>query len=205
MKTFKAFSWFVVLVLSLHMLSGCYGRFQVTQHIHSWNGRVGSQWQQEGLFFLIFPVYAFTMVSDALVFNAIEFWTGINPIIDVPGDEEYTRSIPAGNRRVVIHRPASEPGRHVTLKMFEGAVLLAEYSIEERDGSVSVVRDAGGAVLGRVRALPDGSVEFESHRGSRRVRYSRDQLATLVKCPAPFPDRPHFRIWRYGVVKSDGS
>ncbi|MHC5211378.1 MAG: DUF3332 family protein [Planctomycetota bacterium] len=73
----------LVLVLCCAVLmSGCYGTFSLTKGLHHWNGTQVNRWAQEGVFLLlvIVPVYGVTLLGDALIFNAIEFWGGSNPI-----------------------------------------------------------------------------------------------------------------------------
>ena len=73
----------ILLMVTLLVLQmGCYGSFNLTRSVHDWNGQVGSDWGNEGVFLLlvIIPVYGITLIADAIVFNSIEFWSGENPI-----------------------------------------------------------------------------------------------------------------------------
>ncbi len=77
-----------VLVSFLGMTTACYGPFNLTRTLHKWNGQVGkagdveAKWMQEVVFLplFLFPVYFFSALADAVVFNSIQFWTGDNPI-----------------------------------------------------------------------------------------------------------------------------
>jgi hypothetical protein len=79
--------WLLLLMVSLTLTGGCFGRFPLTRAIYNANasvgGDVGSDRTQAKLaqtavmwVFVIIPVYSVGMIGDALVFNAIEFWTG---------------------------------------------------------------------------------------------------------------------------------
>ena len=81
-KSWKLGVLVVVLCLAV-LMSGCYGTFSLTKGLHHWNGSQTNRWAQEGLFLLLIwpaPVYFATLLGDALIFNAIEFWGGTNPI-----------------------------------------------------------------------------------------------------------------------------
>lgn len=82
-------------LLATPMLSGCYGTFPLSKAVHKFNGAFDNKWVQTGIFwgFVILPVYHFAALGDALVLNAIEFWTGTKF---------------AGGRGAVPGEPASE-------------------------------------------------------------------------------------------------
>lgn len=62
--------------------SSCVGSFGLTNKMLSWNRQIGSKFVNELVFFCfwILPVYEVTTLSDLLVINAIEFWSGNNPL-----------------------------------------------------------------------------------------------------------------------------
>jgi hypothetical protein len=80
-KSWKLSVLVVVLCFAV-LMSGCYGTFSLTKGLHHWNGTQVNRWAQEGVFLLLVyvPVYPIVMLGDALIFNAIEFWGGSNPI-----------------------------------------------------------------------------------------------------------------------------
>ncbi len=83
-----------VLVLTLCMgisLVSCYGPFKLTSSLHSWNGQATSDEFVNALIFVglnIIPVYGIAALADAIIFNTIEFWTGVNPIAMKAGEKE---------------------------------------------------------------------------------------------------------------------
>lgn len=74
----------LVAVLAGSLLTGCIGRFALTNKVLTWNKHVDQErWINEGIFvvFLIFPVYSLTLLADGVIFNSVEWWTGKNPIL----------------------------------------------------------------------------------------------------------------------------
>lgn len=65
-------------------LSACVGSFRLTNKVLEWNQGLGDKFVNEIVFIglNILPVYEVTVVADAVVLNAIEFWTGSNPIAE---------------------------------------------------------------------------------------------------------------------------
>jgi hypothetical protein len=85
----------IVLISGLFAVMGCVGPFALTSKLNNaifkdigkgQTGGKGPQWAAEGVFLIcaILPVYAITILGDALIFNSIEFWSGDNPIAKNP-------------------------------------------------------------------------------------------------------------------------
>ncbi len=72
------------------MQVSCIGSFKLTNNLYDWNSNIGSKFVNELVFFLfiIVPVYEVTLLVDGIVLNAVEFWSGSNPIAMLPGQEE---------------------------------------------------------------------------------------------------------------------
>jgi hypothetical protein len=80
-KTTK-WAWLAVAAL---LTTGCFGSFSLTQRMHHWNGTVtGNKWGNEFIFVVTSPAYIITTLSDTLVLNSVEFWTGEN-WVSAPG------------------------------------------------------------------------------------------------------------------------
>ncbi|MFZ5757341.1 MAG: DUF3332 family protein [Pseudomonadota bacterium] len=82
-----------VTVLSASVLSGCIGRFALTDKVYTWNKHVDQErWVNEGVFlvFIILPVYGLTLLADGVIFNSVEWWTGRNPIL-AAGEQREVR------------------------------------------------------------------------------------------------------------------
>ena len=73
----------VLALLASTLTSACFGSFNLTRKVWTFNKTVSSdKFVQELVFlgFAILPVYDIAGAIDALVANTIEFWTGQNPI-----------------------------------------------------------------------------------------------------------------------------
>lgn len=78
MRKSRKWSWLLGAVL---LTTGCMGTFNMTQQLHNWNDTVfENKWGNEAVFLglCILPVYEFSLLADAWVFNSVEFWTGKN-------------------------------------------------------------------------------------------------------------------------------
>lgn len=65
------------------LLTGCIGKFALTDKLYTWNKKVDSErWVNEGVFlaFLVVQVYTVAVFADGVIFNSIDWWTGKNPI-----------------------------------------------------------------------------------------------------------------------------
>lgn len=78
--------------------SSCIGSFAMTNKVLSWNKQVGNKFVNELVFFAfwVLPVYEVTTVADLLVINAIEFWSGTNPMT------ASTKAVDTENGRYLI-------------------------------------------------------------------------------------------------------
>jgi hypothetical protein len=132
----------LTLTLALCLgLSGCYGPFRLTKSIHKWNGTVGTKWVQEGFFLLmvIFPVYEFASLGDAIIFNSIEFWGGKNPI-----GKADIKTMQDGDRQVVMKYSGDE--RRLRVDSFEKGRPTSTVVFEPIPGGMAA-RDSKGKLL----------------------------------------------------------
>ncbi len=72
----------VIALAGSFLFSSCIGQFALTNKVLTWNNSVGNKFVNELVFvaFWILPVYEVTSIADLLVINAIEFWSGDNPV-----------------------------------------------------------------------------------------------------------------------------
>jgi hypothetical protein len=73
----------VLIIVLMVSTVGCYGSFELVKKVHKWNGTLGDKWLNEVAFLAlnIVPVYGISVLIDAWILNAIEFWTGKNPML----------------------------------------------------------------------------------------------------------------------------
>lgn len=71
-----------LLCVSILATPSCIGSFSLTNRLLGWNQHVGDKFINELVFFAfwILPVYEVCALSDILVLNSIEFWSGSNPM-----------------------------------------------------------------------------------------------------------------------------
>ncbi|WP_240923556.1 DUF3332 family protein [Psychromonas sp. SA13A] len=76
----------IVIVGSLTTsLSACVGSNAVTDKVMQFNLEVvDNRYGRGGINILLIPVYALTLAVDVVIFNALEFWTGENPLNGEP-------------------------------------------------------------------------------------------------------------------------
>ncbi|WP_412498546.1 DUF3332 domain-containing protein [Vibrio furnissii] len=80
--------------LGISSLTGCMGQMATTGLVTKFNLEVvDNRYGREGLFLLLSPVYGIASIVDLFIVNAVEFWTGTNPIsgkspavVDKPAD-----------------------------------------------------------------------------------------------------------------------
>lgn len=75
----------VVVALGASALTGCMGQMATTGMVSKFNlEAVDNRNARAGLFILLSPVYGIAGAADLFIVNAIEFWTGENPISKGP-------------------------------------------------------------------------------------------------------------------------
>jgi len=77
-------------VLSLVLLNtSCLGSFSAFNSLRDWNdGATDDKFLDGLIFWALFPVYGLFISGDVLLFNALEFWTGANPIAMAKDEKE---------------------------------------------------------------------------------------------------------------------
>ena len=120
-----------LVVLSLVTAgSGCFGPFNLTKNVYNWNsgikgsGEVNDKWMKEIVFFgmIIIPVYMFSALLDAFIFNAIQFWSGSNPVKVTQGSDGLLNEVKNGESTIQFSWSA-EP-RSATLAYRRHGVLI---------------------------------------------------------------------------------
>ena len=96
MKKFMRNLIFYVACCGVLMQAGCYGSFKLVNKVYEWNGSIEDKYVRSLVFaaLCIIPVYALAGGIDALILNAIEFWSGTNPLSMKRGQmEEQTVTV----------------------------------------------------------------------------------------------------------------
>ena len=82
------------------LFTSCIGSFSAFNGLRDWNESVtDSKFGNELIFIAlwVFPVYGLATLADLVVFNAIEFWDGTNPIAMGETDSETKTIVNKGN------------------------------------------------------------------------------------------------------------
>ncbi len=103
MKKLRLLTLAAFLLITCVVSNSCYGPFNLTVKLHSWNSTVGSKWANTAVFFafVIIPVYEVSALLDMLLFNSIEFWGGSNPVSMNEGEEEI-QIVRSGDKEYLI-------------------------------------------------------------------------------------------------------
>ena len=112
--------------------SACFGSFNLTRKVWSFNKKVSDEKFVQELLFLgmnIVPVYSVAGFIDAVVANTVEFWTGKNPI-------SMASTIKLDSVTTVKRYVMEKDGvRVMTLKAFKFDKLVATTTIEHMPGT----------------------------------------------------------------------
>ena len=170
----------VGIVASALLLSGCYGPFQLTRKLYTWNGQVGDKWENEIVFLIlaVTPVYSLAVAGDAIVFNTIEFWTGKNPMAHA-APQTATQRVARGDTEAIVTHTSSASLRQVTIQPLHhgqptGALVIKEV------GGMTVAMDASGQVRYRVQTLADGRMIVTDAEGRQVATGSTQEIQRLI-------------------------
>ena len=153
----------VLAVAAMSMLTtGCFGTFQLTQDVYSWNKKIGdgNKWSRELVFLLvgpIIPVYGVAAFLDAVFVNSVEFWTGKNPVtastkvIEKNGTKvvQTLRSDMGGRTQIFEVSNAAGPVSTTTMFQATGALVVTATTtfVDGRIETRNVTVDQAGDVV----------------------------------------------------------
>src|SRR5689334_1269004 len=131
---------------------GCYGPFNLTRNVYHWNsgikgsGEVNEKWMKEIVFFgmIVIPVYMFSALLDAFVFNSIQFWSGDNPIKLTRDADGYIHEVQLGD--TTISAVWSEDHRLAALTYRQQGQITKTATIVEQGGSFRMVEDGDSSI-----------------------------------------------------------
>lgn len=85
----RKISFCLIFSLFFSLITGCYGKFQLTRKVYEVNSQVKDKFLRSATTwaFIIIPVYGVAALLDFVLFNTVEFWSGKNPI--AMGDKEF--------------------------------------------------------------------------------------------------------------------
>jgi hypothetical protein len=158
----------VALAALLPIAGGCFGSFHITRKVYAFNKSASpNKWVRWALFMgmNIIPVYWVATLGDVVFANAVEFWTGSNPVVVkleprrvVGPDGGVAELVPVENGARIVVTEASGAVHEMTL-------------LREAPGAVAVY-DAEGVLVRRVVGLGSSAprvIEADLRYGPRRV------------------------------------
>jgi hypothetical protein len=168
-------------VLTGFMLTStaCYGPFNLTRNVYHWNsgvkgsGEVNDKWMKEFVFFgmIVIPVYMFSTLLDAFIFNSIQFWSGDNPVKVSQDEDGRIREVQLGKLTASVKWAEDGKSAHVTY-VREGQI-VKQVTIE-CDGDQLRLRDQKGEMVMMSETANDGSLGFLDREGRPVDRVSAE-------------------------------
>jgi Domain of unknown function (DUF3332) len=174
----------LVLVSVMGISTACYGPFNLTRNVYHWNsnikgsGEVNEKWMKEFVFFgmIIIPVYMFSALLDAFIFNSIQFWSGSNPIkADDAGGNGATRVVRLGWVTVTM----VESDRGTTVIYERNGIVERRATIETNATGYRLI-DETGTLLAEAEKREDGSVTLLDRDCQVVKQWTSDQLVALA-------------------------
>ena len=141
--------------------SGCFGSFQLTRKLYSWNKSVSAdKWVQELVFLglYIVPVYGIAGLGDLVFANTVEFWTGTNPVASA-------RTVTPTGSTLIQHGTTTTEGKTLTIEEVKDGATLSVTTLEVPNSQESVTvttRFQDGRVVTRTLARnADGAITLQ--------------------------------------------
>jgi hypothetical protein len=174
----------IVVGSFLTVTTACYGPFNLTRNVYHWNsnikgsGEVNEKWMKEFVFFgmIIIPVYMFSALLDAFIFNSIQFWSGDNPVkASELGSDGQTKVAQVGD--LTVRWTATTEGATVTYE---------RHGIAERRATIVSsstgyrLMDETGTLLAEAEKREDGSVTLLDRDCQVVRQWTSDQLLALA-------------------------
>ena len=177
----------VCLVLAgfIGISTACYGPFNMTKNVYHWNsgikgsGEVNDKWMKEFVFFgmIVVPVYMFSALLDAFIFNSIQFWSGDNPIkASDLADDGQTKVAHVGD--LTMRWTATSEGATVSYER-RGMVERRAMIVSNATGYRLV--DESGMTLAEAEYAADGTLIVLDQECQVVQRWTGDQLRLIVE------------------------
>ena len=174
----------IVMGSFLTVSTACYGPFNLTRNVYHWNSNikgakeVNEKWMKEFVFFgmIIIPVYMFSALLDAFIFNSIQFWSGDNPVKAADeGGDGATRIVKLGG--VTVTMVGSDRGTTVTYE--RNGTVERRATIETNPTGYRLI-DETGVLLAEAEKRQDGSVTLLDRDCQLVRQWTSDQLLAMA-------------------------
>jgi hypothetical protein len=173
--------------------TACYGPFNLTKNVYHWNsgikgsGEVSEKWMKELVFFgmIVVPVYMFSALLDAFIFNSIQFWSGDNPVkASELGDDGQTKVAQVG--ALTIRWTPTSTGATVTYER-QGIIERRATIVSSATGYRLI--DDGGMTLAEAEYAADGTLTVLDQECQVVQRWTDDQLRGIVQSHGTLLDK----------------
>ena len=174
-----------VMASFMSVTNACYGPFNLTRNVYHWNGgikgsgEVNEKWMKEIVFFgmIVIPVYMFSALLDAFIFNSIQFWSGDNPVkASELGDDGQTKVAQVGD--LTMRWTATSEGVTVT---YERHGIIERRAKIVSSGTGYRLLDESGMTLAEAEYAADGTFTLLDHDCQVVQRWTDDQLRVIVQ------------------------
>ena len=175
----------VAVASFLTLTTACYGPFNLTRNVYHWNGNikggkeVNEKWMKEFIFFgmIIIPVYMFSALLDAFIFNSIQFWSGDNPIKASDLDDDgQTKVAQVGD--LTMRWTSTSEGATVT---YERSGIIERRAMIVSSATGYRLLNERGNTLAEVEYAADGTLTVLDHDCRVVQRWTDGQLRLLVQ------------------------
>ena len=172
----------IVVGSFLTVTTACYGPFNLTKNVYHWNSNikgsseVNEKWMKEFVFFgmIIIPVYMFSALLDAFIFNSIQFWSGSNPVkANDAGGDGATRVVRLGGITVTM----AESDRGTTVTYERNGIVERRATIETSATGYRLINETGD-LLAEAEMGQDGSVKWSDNGPPINCWHWREKLST---------------------------
>jgi hypothetical protein len=179
-----------VITSFMSVTTACYGPFNLTRNVYRFNsgvkgsGEVHEKWMKEIVFFgmIIIPVYMFSALLDAFIFNAIQFWTGDNPVKLTQGPDGHLQAVHLRDLTIDVGWTADHRSAALTYRQ-QGQTIKTARIVEEGTG-YRLVEEGGGQALYRTEeavdgglTIVDGECRLVDHVSFERLQQASAELA----------------------------
>ena len=175
----------MVLASFMGITTACYGPFNLTKNVYHWNSNikggkeVNEKWMKEIVFFgmIIIPVYMFSALLDAFIFNSIQFWSGDSPIKASDLDDDgRTKVAQVGD--FTMRWTSTSEGATVTYERH--GVIERRATIVSSATGYRLVNERGNT-LAEAEYAVDGTLTLLDRDCQVVQRWTDDQLGLLVR------------------------
>ena len=175
----------VVMGSFLTLTTACYGPFNLTRNVYHWNSNikggkeVNEKWMKEIVFFgmIIIPVYMFSALLDAFIFNSIQFWSGDSPIkASDLNDDGQTKIAQVGD--LTMRWTSTNEGATVTYE--RRGIIERRATIMSSETGYRLVNESGNT-LAEVEYAADGTLTVLDHDCKVIQRWTGDQMRVIVQ------------------------